>query len=125
MLPPVSRALARMGYNVAEEVRILGKAVDVVGARAPEPDLVTVELKLSDWKRAVRQAYVNQTFGDLAYIALHEDYAHRVDTEYLRSAGIGFISVGEDASIVMEPERRECRNAILASRLWAIVMEGT
>ena len=112
-----------MGYRVAKQVRFLEKTVDLVGARAPRPDLVTVELKVMDWQRAVRQAYLNQVLGRQAYIAIHDGFVHRVDTRLLESAGIGLMRVGMRAQIVLEPRRSKVENGILASRLWGLVME--
>ena len=125
MLPAVRRALQKMGYSVADEVRILGKTLDVVGARCPAPELVTIELKLADWRRALCQAYVNQAFAGSAFVALDEVFVHRADLESFRQLGVGLMQVGTEADVVLDPLPHDAANGLLASRLWLSVMEVT
>lgn len=63
------------------------------------PEIVTIEVKVSDWRRALRQAARNRIFAHLSFIALPEKIAQRVYTDELfQQNGIGLISVSESGS---------------------------
>ncbi len=68
LLPPVVAWLHEGGYRVAAEVPILGRRADLVGAR--EQTLVAVELKMTDWREALRQALAYQLAADRVWVAM-------------------------------------------------------
>jgi len=120
----VRRVLIDHGYQVQPQVRILGKTIDLVGAKKSTLELVTVELKIRDWKRAVRQAYLNQPLAHVAYIAIHEKYIDPTCLSVLEAIGVGLISVGRRAEILLRGDARRAPNPLLAARLRAAVMDG-
>lgn len=72
------------------------------------PDIITVEIKISNWQRAVEQAARNRIFAHASFIALPEKVAQRIRTEQvLAKVGIGLISVGENgvATTIRKPRR--------------------
>lgn len=73
------------------------------------PEIITIEVKVSNWQRAIEQAARNRIFAHLSFVALPEKVAQRVRTEpLLGDLGIGLISVSEDAiaTVIRKPRRR-------------------
>lgn len=72
------------------------------------PEIITIEIKISKWQRAIEQAARNRIFAHLSFVALPEKVAQRVRTEALLvELGIGLISVSEDgaAAVIRKPRR--------------------
>lgn len=58
------------------------------------PQIITIEAKVSDWKRAVQQAARNRLFAHKSFVALPNDVAMRVQFECVFSQlGLGIIAV--------------------------------
>lgn len=83
--------------------------------RQPLREVVSVEAKVSDWRRAVAQASRNRVFSNRSFIALPESVALRVRREQVFSLlGIGIIGVSEGgAARIVRPARRQ------APSVWA------
>ena len=68
LVEPVATWLEASGFDVHVEVPILGRRADILGSRA---DAVTaVELKMYDWRGALRQALAYQLAADRAWVAM-------------------------------------------------------
>lgn len=64
------------------------------------PKIVTVEVKIQDWKKAVQQAVRNRIFAHKSFIALPQKVAHRIRQEpVLRNLGIGVLGVTPDCQV--------------------------
>lgn len=60
-------------------------------------DVSAVEVKVSDWKKAVAQAARNRIFAHRSFVALPEDVAKRVkDQVAFSSLGLGLISIDDN-----------------------------
>jgi hypothetical protein len=93
LFPPVAAHFLGLGYEVFSEVEIAGRWADLV-ATGPE-EVVAVELKVRDWRRAVRQSMAYQLAADRAFVALplfraQEAYRSRYAFE---REGIGLLAV--------------------------------
>ena len=76
------------------------------------PDIVTIEVKVTNWRKAIDQAVRNRIFAHRSFIALPERLAHRVYTdEIFKQFGIGVLSVTDDnqVSIVRRARRHQPR----------------
>lgn len=124
----VSR-LGRGALNVSDSLEALVQASVVVREsqrysldpvwRTILPEVVAIEAKVSDWRRAVSQAARNQLFSHRSFIALPSTLAKRVaELEPLRRLGLGVLSVdGEgETTIVRNAQRRQ-------PRVWAYYYE--
>jgi len=97
---PVRDYLTTIGYTeLYEEVPVFHCVMDVYGSNPTAGKTAAVEIKVSDWRRGVRQARVYQLCADVVYLAIHEKYAHRVCLDLLRKTGLGLliVCVGQDA----------------------------
>jgi hypothetical protein len=73
------------------------------------PEIVTIEIKVANWQRAIEQAARNRIFAHMSYVAFPSNVAQRVRNQpALRALGIGLISVAEDgdADVIMKPRFR-------------------
>lgn len=71
-------------------------------------EIITIEVKVKNWKRAVEQAARNSIFAHRSFMALPDRLAQRVKSEsILKKLGIGLISVGDDRRVkVLRRSRR-------------------
>lgn len=93
---PVSDYLKNKGYKVFYEIKIGFCIADLVGFKKNKT--VAVELKLSDWKKAIVQAKNYQFGADYVYLAfpLKKSFNVLKKTEHiLKKEGIGFLVVEE------------------------------
>jgi len=79
------------------------------------PEVIAIEAKVSDWRRALAQASRNQLFAHRSYVALPSTVAARVaNAPELRKLGVGVLSVEGDGAVVV------VRQAVpLRPRVWA------
>ena len=72
------------------------------------PEIITIEVKISNWQKAITQAARNRIFAHLSFVALPPKTAERIRMEpAIRNLGIGLISVSQDtgATIIRKPRR--------------------
>lgn len=104
-------------YELFQEVRTHNeennyrKSIDLMFRDKKNGFLIAIEVKLRDWKRAVRQAALNTSYCHYSYIAIPYNLAEKINKETFGQLGIGLIGVKEDIceiiieSIVHEPLR--------------------
>lgn len=64
------------------------------------PEIVTIEVKVSNWRKAIEQASRNRIFAHRSFIALPYLLAKRVQFDpILKQRGIGLLSVNKDYDI--------------------------
>lgn len=68
LVEPVAAWLEASGFDVRVEVPILGRRADILGSRAD--GVTAVELKMHDWRGALRQALAYQLAADRAWVAM-------------------------------------------------------
>jgi hypothetical protein len=89
-------------YSIEVEVPIYRNRIDMIAFNNEQ--LIAVELKLKDWKCALRQATYYQLGADLSYIAMPFYQALKVyrRTGQLESHGVGLLAVMLDRWEVRE-----------------------
>lgn len=64
------------------------------------PEVLCIEVKVADWRRALSQAARNRIFSNKSYIALPENVAARIrDENIVRHIGIGLLAISEDNDV--------------------------
>jgi hypothetical protein len=81
--------------QVATEVRTHGRSRADVLVLADDR-LIAIEAKLSDWRRALGQAALNQSVADLSYVAMWAGRIPAALLEHAEKEGIGVIAVSVD-----------------------------
>ncbi len=84
------------GIEVSHEVPILGRSVDL--AYLHGGDVVTVEFKLNDWRRAVNQARDHLLGADYSYVCMPERRLSTVFIDALKREGIGLLFYRSDGA---------------------------
>jgi hypothetical protein len=106
--PVKSYLLTRGCSNVVSELRFFDRGIDVYGVCDGRRTLTyAVELKLSDWQRALQQAAVYQLCSDFSYVAMPFDGASCVDLVPFRECGVGLLVVRADGTVgvMLEAQR--------------------
>jgi hypothetical protein len=71
------------------------------------PEIVAVEAKVSNWRKAVQQAARNTVFAHRSFVAVPESLAKRVRSDQLvKKLGIGVLSVRETGETTMAKKAR-------------------
>lgn len=93
LLPPVVRHFAALGFRAVPEVSVAGRRADLVAVSGD--GLVAVELKLSHWRQALRQAVAYQVWAPLSYVAMPFPHAIRVSRhrDRFEAEGVGLLAV--------------------------------
>lgn len=109
LLVPVMHYLRDIGcQKVISELRFFDRGIDVYGVRDSRPrKTFAVELKLSDWKRALQQAAVYQLCSDFSYVALPLRSILHIDLVPFKECGVGLLVVRPDCSVgvVLEAQK--------------------
>ena len=88
--PVVTRFLERQGMEVHAEVPLNGRIADLVGLGE---ELTAVELKLTDWRRGLRQAMCYQVACEESYLCFPFPKALRLlsKSHYFQREGVGLL----------------------------------
>lgn len=76
------------------------------------PEIITVEAKVANWRRAVEQASRNRIFAHKSFVALPDAVAQRVRSESIfATLGLGLLAVNEshNVKVLKRPRRRQPR----------------
>ncbi len=79
--------------KVACNIPVLGRCVDL--AYMKDDSVITVEFKLRDWRRAIKQAKDHRLAADYAYVCMPRRKEYRNLLLSLRAAGVGLIFFNE------------------------------
>lgn len=126
---PVGRHLEAQGYEAFYEVPFNGRIADVIavsreprlggtppqrGGTEPQHEVVAVELKLRDYKTALRQAIAYQVGCHRSYVGVPLETALQVlrrDRHAFASVGTGLLAVeGEDVRELLPARLHEGRH---------------
>jgi hypothetical protein len=109
---------------MAAEVRLHGRSrADVCAVLGNE--LIAVEVKRTDWRRALGQAALNRLCVDRSYIALWAGHVPQTAVDEASRHGIGVIRISEAALEVVTPAARASPDPIVRDRLLQALEGGT
>ena len=96
LYPPMIQYFKKMNYSIELEIPIHRNRIDLIAYN--QDKLIAVELKLLNWKRALRQATYYQLGADFVFLAvpLFRVYSIlRKAEHYLKKDGIGLLVITE------------------------------
>ena len=104
--------LERDGWAVSTQWRIGSKRVDIVASRGGE--VHSYEVKLRDWRRGSKQAFLNGPYFNRCYVVLPSNVRRRLDSDLFRELEVGLLELAENGAIihVVEPPRRDLTPAM-------------
>lgn len=102
LVEPISQYFQDQDYSIELEVPVYRNRADMIAYT--ETELIAVELKLKNWKRALRQASYYQLGADYSYIAMPFNEAFEVHKRrnILKRERVGLLAVIMDSYEVRE-----------------------
>ena len=84
-------------YVVNNQVKFAQKRIDIITRRKNNNNICAIEVKISDWKTALRQACLNLVACNEAYVAIWHRHAKQAmnNKDLFRENGVGLIVVDE------------------------------
>ncbi len=92
LVQPVEDYFISLGYVMAREMQFFSKYIDLFGFNGGASSTVAVELKVRDWRRAIKQAKIYSLCANRVYIAMPYLVAKRAAKE-MGSDCIGLLAV--------------------------------
>ena len=105
MSGPVQEWLKAQGYTAYCEVPFYGRAVDIVAEKDATSHQITVEMKVCLSCKVMIQAVELQTATPLVYCAVASK-PRESSIEQCRKQGLGILTVGQDVTVILEPEQK-------------------
>jgi hypothetical protein len=107
LIAPLVKTYAEKGYRAFAEVQLSSRWIDVLLVHEENEETIAVELKLTDWKRAYRQAKVYPIAADYVYVGMPEQYIHRAleHSDYFQGLGIGLLSINGKAVEIVQAHK--------------------
>ena len=114
------------GYFSAEDVPLGPKLVDLAFTSKSADKVIAIEVKVKNWKQALRQALNYQLAADESYVAIAKNHSNSIDHDRFRSLGIGLILVDLDAKkagIAIQPKQSNRKRENYATLMRAHLAE--
>ncbi len=89
------------------------KRIDMVTLRNKK--LISIEVKINNWKKALQQAYANLYVFDYSYVAIWHKTIPNIDTDIFKNLGIGILEVNGSCEEIVRAKRSKlviprCKN---------------
>lgn len=98
-------------FVIMQEVEGLVGRPDILLKSKKNKKIITIELKLKNWKRALAQAYKYKSFSDISYVCMDESNIDSVlkHLDMFEKYNIGLITISKNkkATIVHKPNATE------------------
>lgn len=117
--PQIESYLRKEGFDYFKEVQFLSRHIDVVGIN--EKEIIAIEVKIKDWKRALQQALTCRLCAHKVYVAMWHKFAHRVPVELFENYGIGLMSVDGTVNVVTKAKRSQITHDSMLTNLLKIL----
>jgi hypothetical protein len=93
---------------------------------SPVKKIISIEAKLADWKSGFYQALRYKIYSHESYLAISEEFAHRVDLDLLKKHNIGLIEVSpEKINFILKVKKENPSNTVAHAYLAEQMMQMT
>lgn len=123
-----------MKLNTVREVRLFENRIDLVVYDRRLSNIIAVEVKVDKWFRALQQAVLYRICADNVYVALSEEFVHRVNLPLMEKYGVGLLSVNRSLKEILPPDpskyinhekaRNDVRETLARARRWGHAQES-
>lgn len=103
LFPPVEHYYQTGGYRVKREVPMKNKVIDIVCQ--DDEEIIAIEVKVRNWKKALKQAIIYQLCANKTYVALYHKYSRCIKKQLFLRYGVGLIEI--DGSIIIKIESQK------------------
>lgn len=99
LLLPAIKSFDATRYAFYCEVKVGWRRIDLLAVDRAADEWIAIELKISDWRKALDQARTNHVLVDKSYVALWHKYVPRAlkRQDLFEHYRVGLLSVSEDA----------------------------
>ncbi len=111
-------------FSVYREVHLKTKRIDYLCVSRDSKEIVAVELKVRDWKKAFHQAIGCTLFADRVFVALWHEYITRVNQDPFERYGIGLLKVSNSVEVLKEAEKRSAIQPSLRRLIESYIFDG-
>ncbi len=95
-------------FVIMQEVEGLVGRPDILLKSKKNKKIITIELKLKNWKRALAQAYKYKSFSDISYVCMDEFNINTVlkHLDMFKKYNIGLITISKNkkVNIIFKPD---------------------
>lgn len=107
LVKKVAEYFSGKNFKVYFEVPIFTKICDILCFNPKTNSTIAIEVKISKWRDAIKQARVYQFGADEVFIAMPESFIHRIQNNQNvpEKYGIGIISVDNNVKIKLKPSK--------------------
>lgn len=98
----VSKYFEEIGYICFKEFRIGLKRIDLYFIHKHYPKTIAVELKVKNWKKALKQAYQNLFYAQNSYVGIWHETLNETIASSINNYGLGVLKVKRDTIEVIE-----------------------
>lgn len=123
LILPVKKFLAKQHYEVYGEIPFFSKKIDLIGFQKALDEVVAVELKVKNWKAALRQAITDRLCSDRVYVGISKTYVHRVRTEFFAEWGIGILEVDGNVRVRRQADVNQGIHSSLKKMVESYILE--
>jgi len=101
----------RTGHQVLLELKVGSKIADMVLFDDELKNIIVIELKVSKWKDALRQAVIHQLWATESYVALSRKHINGalMNRRIFETFGVGMISVDGFSKVEISAKRSPYR----------------
>ena len=89
----IKRRFHNQQFKCYEELLFYERRIDIVAHCHRSNTVVSVEMKLTRWLKALQQALIYQLCSDFVYVAMPGSMFTNIDREMFVRRGVGFIGV--------------------------------
>jgi len=108
LFPAVEQYYQREGYTVEREVPLRKRVIDIICQN--DEEIIAIEVKVQNWKKALRQAIIYQLCANRTYVALCRKFSSRVKLDFFFRYGVGLIEIDGSIDIKIESKRNVALN---------------
>ena len=98
------------------------KVIDVLALQIRSKNVIAIELKVKNWRKALRQAVVYQLCAHKVYVGIYGKYLNDKNLAAISDFGIGVISVDKKAGKLIAKIIREPKISKVINRTYSIVI---
>lgn len=106
----LARYYSHNNYIVKKQVSLSQKRIDIIVLENNTKEVFAIEVKIYDWKTALRQANLNKIVCHKSFVAIWHKFSHRVidKKDIFEGLGIGLIIIDESYTPRIEFNPKNC-----------------
>lgn len=120
----LARYYRATNFDVKKQVWLSQKRIDIVLIEQSTKEIMAIEVKIYDWKTAVRQANLNKIACHKSYVAIWHEFSHRAlqRRDLFEGLGIGLIIIeqGYQPRVEIQPSETNTVTSLASNYILGI-----